>query len=65
MGTGVAVGLVLLMVERPDDGAKPAWADIAVMARRGEDFGADTVWCRTRSFGETRNGQAPEGGGTV
>ena len=44
MGVGVAVGLVLLMVERPDDGAKPAWTDIIAMARRGEEFGADTVW---------------------
>jgi alkanesulfonate monooxygenase SsuD/methylene tetrahydromethanopterin reductase-like flavin-dependent oxidoreductase (luciferase family) len=44
MGTGLGVGLVLLMVERPDDGAKPAWADIVEMARRGEELGADTVW---------------------
>ena len=44
MGTGLDVGLVLLMVERPDDGAKPAWADIIAMARRGEEFGADTLW---------------------
>ena len=44
MGTGLGVGLVLLMVERPDDGAKPAWADLTAMARRGEELGADTVW---------------------
>lgn len=44
MGKGLDVGLVLLMVERPDDGAKPAWADIIAMARRGEELGADTVW---------------------
>jgi alkanesulfonate monooxygenase SsuD/methylene tetrahydromethanopterin reductase-like flavin-dependent oxidoreductase (luciferase family) len=44
MGTGLSVGLVLLMVERPDDGAKPAWADVIAQARRGEEVGADTVW---------------------
>ena len=44
MNTGLAVGLVLPMLERPDDGAKPAWADIAAMARRGQELGADTVW---------------------
>jgi alkanesulfonate monooxygenase SsuD/methylene tetrahydromethanopterin reductase-like flavin-dependent oxidoreductase (luciferase family) len=44
MGTGLGVGLVLLMVERPNDGAKPAWADLVAMARRGEELGADTVW---------------------
>jgi alkanesulfonate monooxygenase SsuD/methylene tetrahydromethanopterin reductase-like flavin-dependent oxidoreductase (luciferase family) len=44
MSTGLDVGLVLLMVERPGDGAKPTWADIARMARRGEELGADTVW---------------------
>jgi alkanesulfonate monooxygenase SsuD/methylene tetrahydromethanopterin reductase-like flavin-dependent oxidoreductase (luciferase family) len=44
MGTDLGVGLVLLMVERPDDGAKPAWADLTAMARRGEELGADTVW---------------------
>jgi alkanesulfonate monooxygenase SsuD/methylene tetrahydromethanopterin reductase-like flavin-dependent oxidoreductase (luciferase family) len=42
--TRVALGLVLLMVERPDDGAKPTWADITAMARRGEELRADTVW---------------------
>jgi alkanesulfonate monooxygenase SsuD/methylene tetrahydromethanopterin reductase-like flavin-dependent oxidoreductase (luciferase family) len=44
MGAGLSVGLVLLMVERPDDGAKPAWADVIAQARRGEEVGADTVW---------------------
>jgi alkanesulfonate monooxygenase SsuD/methylene tetrahydromethanopterin reductase-like flavin-dependent oxidoreductase (luciferase family) len=44
MSTGLGVGLVLLMVERPDDGAKPAWGDIVALARRGEELGADTVW---------------------
>jgi alkanesulfonate monooxygenase SsuD/methylene tetrahydromethanopterin reductase-like flavin-dependent oxidoreductase (luciferase family) len=44
MGTGLSVGLVLLMVERPADGAKPAWTDVIAQARRGEELGADTVW---------------------
>jgi alkanesulfonate monooxygenase SsuD/methylene tetrahydromethanopterin reductase-like flavin-dependent oxidoreductase (luciferase family) len=30
--------------ERPDDGAKPTWAEISALARRGEELGADTVW---------------------
>ena len=44
MGTGLGVGLVLLMHERPNDGAKPAWAHLVAMARRGEELGADAVW---------------------
>jgi alkanesulfonate monooxygenase SsuD/methylene tetrahydromethanopterin reductase-like flavin-dependent oxidoreductase (luciferase family) len=44
MASGLGVGLVLLMVERPDDGAKPTWADVTAMARRGEELGADTLW---------------------
>jgi alkanesulfonate monooxygenase SsuD/methylene tetrahydromethanopterin reductase-like flavin-dependent oxidoreductase (luciferase family) len=44
MGTGLAAGLVLPLVERPDDGAKPAWSDIVAMARLAEEIGADTVW---------------------
>jgi alkanesulfonate monooxygenase SsuD/methylene tetrahydromethanopterin reductase-like flavin-dependent oxidoreductase (luciferase family) len=44
MAAGLGVGLVLLMLERPDDGAKPTWADLLAMARRGEELGADTMW---------------------
>lgn len=44
MGTSVALGLVLPMHERPNDGAKPTWAEISSWARRGEDLGVDTVW---------------------
>jgi alkanesulfonate monooxygenase SsuD/methylene tetrahydromethanopterin reductase-like flavin-dependent oxidoreductase (luciferase family) len=44
MASGLGVGLVLLMVERLDDGAKPTWADLFAMARRGEELGADTLW---------------------
>ncbi len=44
MGKGVALGLVLPMHERPDDGGKPTWAGISTWARRGEELGADTVW---------------------
>ncbi len=44
MGKSVALGLVLPMHERPDDGVKPTWADIRTWARRGEELGADTVW---------------------
>jgi hypothetical protein len=29
MDKGVALGLVLPMHERPDDGGKPTWADIS------------------------------------
>jgi alkanesulfonate monooxygenase SsuD/methylene tetrahydromethanopterin reductase-like flavin-dependent oxidoreductase (luciferase family) len=32
------------MNERPDDAAKPTWAEISALARRGEELGADTVW---------------------
>jgi alkanesulfonate monooxygenase SsuD/methylene tetrahydromethanopterin reductase-like flavin-dependent oxidoreductase (luciferase family) len=44
MGKGVALGLVLPMHERPDDSAKPTWAEISAWARRGEELGVDTVW---------------------
>lgn len=44
MGTSVALGLVLPMHERPNDGAKPTWAEISSWARRGEDLGVATVW---------------------
>ena len=44
MGKGLALGLVLPMNERPEDGAKPTWAEISALARRGEELGADTVW---------------------
>lgn len=44
MGKGVALGLVLPMYERPDDAAKPTWAEISALARRGEELGVDTVW---------------------
>jgi alkanesulfonate monooxygenase SsuD/methylene tetrahydromethanopterin reductase-like flavin-dependent oxidoreductase (luciferase family) len=44
MANGVTLGLVLPMLERPQDGVKPTWADISTWARRGEELGADTVW---------------------
>jgi alkanesulfonate monooxygenase SsuD/methylene tetrahydromethanopterin reductase-like flavin-dependent oxidoreductase (luciferase family) len=41
---GIPLGVVLPMMERPSDGAAPRWAEIAAMARRAEELGADTVW---------------------
>lgn len=38
------MGVVLPMMERPSDGVAARWADIAAMARRAEELGADTVW---------------------
>jgi alkanesulfonate monooxygenase SsuD/methylene tetrahydromethanopterin reductase-like flavin-dependent oxidoreductase (luciferase family) len=42
--TGIALGLVLPMMERPSDGVAPSWQEIVAMARRGEELGADTLW---------------------
>jgi alkanesulfonate monooxygenase SsuD/methylene tetrahydromethanopterin reductase-like flavin-dependent oxidoreductase (luciferase family) len=41
---GIALGLVLPMMERPSDGVAPSWTEIVTMARRGEELGADTLW---------------------
>jgi hypothetical protein len=38
---------VLPTHERPDDGAKPTWAEISSWARRGEELGVDPVWLVT------------------
>jgi alkanesulfonate monooxygenase SsuD/methylene tetrahydromethanopterin reductase-like flavin-dependent oxidoreductase (luciferase family) len=44
VGDDIGLGLVLTLLERPDDGAKPTWAEVSAMARRAEEIGADTVW---------------------
>jgi len=55
MGKGVAPGLVLPMNERPDDAAKPTWAEIGapVVAR---SWGPTRCGSRTRYFGKVRVG---------
>jgi hypothetical protein len=65
MGAGLGVGLVLLMVERPDNGAKATWEDIIGMARRGEEVGADTVWVPDEILWRDSEWPVPEAGGTV
>lgn len=40
----VSLGVVLPMMERPTDGVAPRWPEIAAMAHRAEELGADTVW---------------------
>jgi alkanesulfonate monooxygenase SsuD/methylene tetrahydromethanopterin reductase-like flavin-dependent oxidoreductase (luciferase family) len=41
---GIPLGVVLPMMERPSDGVAARWPEIAAMARRAEELGADTVW---------------------
>jgi len=41
---GMSLGVVLPMMERPSDGVAARWPEIAAMARRAEELGADTVW---------------------
>jgi alkanesulfonate monooxygenase SsuD/methylene tetrahydromethanopterin reductase-like flavin-dependent oxidoreductase (luciferase family) len=44
MSAGLALGLVLPMVEQPVAGVKPTWAEICAMIERAEQLGFDTVW---------------------
>ena len=41
---GMSLGVVLPMMERPCDGVAASWSEIAAMALRAEQLGADTVW---------------------
>ena len=41
---GMPLGVVLPMMERPSDGVAARWPEIAAMAHRAEQLGADTVW---------------------
>lgn len=41
---GMSLGVVLPMMERPSDRVAASWSEIAAMARRAEELGADTVW---------------------
>jgi alkanesulfonate monooxygenase SsuD/methylene tetrahydromethanopterin reductase-like flavin-dependent oxidoreductase (luciferase family) len=44
MSDGIEVGLVLPLLEPPDAGHKPTWAEISHLAVMAEDIGFDTVW---------------------
>jgi alkanesulfonate monooxygenase SsuD/methylene tetrahydromethanopterin reductase-like flavin-dependent oxidoreductase (luciferase family) len=61
MGTKLALGLVLPMFERPDDGAKPAWADISAQACRAEELGADAVWVADEILWRVKEWPGPRG----
>ncbi len=49
----VDLGFVLPMLERPSDGTPPRWRQIATMATRAEELGADTL-SRFADVGVTR-----------
>lgn len=61
MGTGLSLGLVLPMHERPDDGAKPKWADIKAQAVLGEELGADTLWLADEILSHVPEWPGPRG----
>ncbi len=42
--SGLELGLVLPMLEKPQSGEKPPWVTIKAMAQRAEAMGFDTVW---------------------
>jgi alkanesulfonate monooxygenase SsuD/methylene tetrahydromethanopterin reductase-like flavin-dependent oxidoreductase (luciferase family) len=44
MAVSLGLGVVLPMWERPPAGAAASWSEIAAMALRAEELGADTVW---------------------
>ena len=61
MASRLEFGLVLPMLEEPQSGEKPPWAEIKALAQRAESIGFDAVWTADALLWRFPNWPGPRG----